>query len=398
MMSALCLPPNFSCSSHFTHEAFNSTGWVATSRASSAAVVLGGRLGSAYLEKVGTNNSTKFWRQRQPSVPKHLCHSQAPNSSEATAADNGDDEQEDSSMPLSTFEEFVKLNIGSWGGHFYQFDILGRKLQQIPTRLDAYSSGKGTDIALHYTLKIKEALSKTSIPGEIDEPTWAEMKLDPTNLSTVDRPQQIVYFPEEKAYCISHQTANVLNKVLRAGVLGEDDDEREESPKGLLDVIGFLIEKKIEGPFVEVQSDLLEEDAAASVDSLVGHWAGPAVTRRTGVYGSTMVESDVAIKYEILPGGFISQEFWSSRGYKVNLTGQIKGSVLDFEGGLQTIILPGGIAVSAPISVGRSVGRSQSFAFEFSWMQSPGQRQRLVRTYDTDGLVVSTTWSLETKR
>lgn len=42
---------------------------------------------------------------------------------------------------------------------------------------------------------------------------------------------QIVYFPVEKAYCASHQTAKVLDKVLRAGVLGEDDDEREDSPK-----------------------------------------------------------------------------------------------------------------------------------------------------------------------
>lgn len=52
------------------------------------------------------------------------------------------------------------------------------------------------------------------------------------------------------------------------------------------------------------------------MDSLAGHWAGPAVTRRTGVYGSTVVEADVAIKYEKLPGGFISQvgtsdPFWS---------------------------------------------------------------------------------------
>lgn len=45
------------------------------------------------------------------------------------------------------------------------------------------------------SLKIKEALSKTSIDGEIDEPNWAELNLDPTNMSTIDRPQQVNTFP-----------------------------------------------------------------------------------------------------------------------------------------------------------------------------------------------------------
>lgn len=95
----------------------------------------------------------------------------------------------------------------------------------------------------------------------------------------------------------------------------------------------------------------------------------------------------------------IHQEFTSTsgKGLKIKLTGTLKGSVFAFDGGLQTVLLPGGISITSPISVGRSVGRSQSFYFEFSWMESPGKRRRLLRTHDTDGLVVSTTLTTERK-
>ncbi len=42
---------------------------------------------------------------------------------------------------------------------------------------------------------------------------------------------QVGFFPGEKAYTVSHQTAEMLDKVLRVGVLGEDNDEQEEFPK-----------------------------------------------------------------------------------------------------------------------------------------------------------------------
>lgn len=53
--------------------------------------------------------------------------------------------------------------------------------------------------------------------------------------------------------------------------------------------------------------------------------------------------------------------------------------------------------MTSPVSVGKSVGKSQSFYFEFGWSERPGYRRRLVRTFDTDGVVVSTTLSTEFK-
>lgn len=42
---------------------------------------------------------------------------------------------------------------------------------------------------------------------------------------------QVGFFPGQNAYTVSHQTSEMLDKVLRIGVLGEDDDEDEEFPK-----------------------------------------------------------------------------------------------------------------------------------------------------------------------
>ena len=42
--------------------------------------------------------------------------------------------------------------------------------------------------------------------------------------------QQVGFFQEEKAFALRYQTAGMLETVLRAGVLGEDDTG-EESPK-----------------------------------------------------------------------------------------------------------------------------------------------------------------------
>lgn len=50
-----------------------------------------------------------------------------------------------------------------------------------------------------------------------------------------------------------------------------------------------------------------------------------------------------------------------------------------------------------PSDVAKSVQESKSFHLEFCWVESPEKRQRLVRTYDVEGLAVSSTYFYETK-
>lgn len=82
-----------------------------------------------------------------------------------------------------------------------------------------------------------------------------------------------------------------------------------------------------------------------------------------------------------------------SGGFELKSIASLDGSLILYPGGLQTTLLPGGIAVTCPLNV----KPGQSFYFEVSWIESPGHRMRMIRTYDLDGLVVSTTLVKEVK-
>lgn len=77
--------------------------------------------------------------------------------------------------------------------------------------------------------------------------------------------------------------------------------------------------------------------------------------------------------------------------------GTISDNLVTFDGGFQMTLLPGGMYMGCPCNVAKSVAESKSFHLEFCWLESPGKRQRLVRTYDIEGLAVSTSYFSETK-
>ncbi|KAL9262518.1 hypothetical protein AKJ16_DCAP22555, partial [Drosera capensis] len=133
------------------------------------------------------------------------------------------------SMSIQNLHRFVQLNLGNWSGSFYQFDANGKLKHKIKTRLAAGSYGEDELISLIQTLYIKQPPSNTSISGVVDEPEWAEYKIKESNMFTVDKYQQICFFPNARAFSLRYQTAGMLENVLRQGVLGEDDTG-EESP------------------------------------------------------------------------------------------------------------------------------------------------------------------------
>lgn len=91
--------------------------------------------------------------------------------------------------------------------------------------------------------------------------------------------------------------------------------------------------------------------------------------------------------------------FWpwqeSTRGaITMRSKGHLDSNVLQYDSGLQTTFLPGGMSFSYP----RIVPRGSAFFFEFSWLQPDAScRQRIVRTYDPDGMVVSTALLCESR-
>lgn len=68
-------------------------------------------------------------------------------------------------------------------------------------------------------------------------------------------------------------------------------------PRGLLDVIGIFHESRDGSSFAESQRNLPDE-AGSRIESLLGKWSGKLVTRRTGIYGSTLAQYNVQVSYE----------------------------------------------------------------------------------------------------
>ncbi|XP_062214526.1 uncharacterized protein LOC133915399 isoform X3 [Phragmites australis] len=346
---------------------------------------------------------------------------------------------QDEAMSIDNLRRFFDLNVGKWNGCFYQFDAHGRVLQGINTRLSVSTYGEDNLISLLQSLYIKQASSNISIVDEEDsEPEWVEYKIKETNMFTVDKYQQIGFFPEEKAFALRYQTAGMLETVLRVGVLGEDDTGEDSpknlkipsrkpsivcenclhslegngrvrafhimDPKGVLDTLLVFHEKQ--GSIVPqplIYSSVDSESASSDrINALLGRWEGHSVTKRSGVYGATLTEADTAVVLEMDSNGqliqdTISMKSGTSTTTTVNWTGSANNNLLEFDGGYEITLLPGGMYMGYPSDISKCVAQLDSFHLEFCWMESPGKRQRLVRTYDSAGLAVSSTYFFETK-
>lgn len=301
------------------------------------------------------------------------------------------------------------------------------------TKLSVSSYGEDELMSLIQSLYIKQPSSNTSVSGDDDDAEWAEYKIKETNMFTVDKYQQIGFFPSEKAFALRYQTAGMLETVLRQGVLGEDDIGEESprnlklpsrrpslvcenclyslqrdmrarafhilEPKGTVDMLIIFLEERSEGspPLLDSSGDTENR-----ITPFLGKWKGRSVTNRSGVYGSTISEADTVVLHEMNDNGQLIQDVTcTSDGANVTTnvhwTGTISDNLVTFDGGYQMILLPGGMYMGCPCDVAKSVAQSKSFHLEFCWLETPDKRQRLVRTYDVEGLAVSSTYFIETK-
>ncbi|KAJ8421738.1 hypothetical protein Cgig2_032775 [Carnegiea gigantea] len=418
----------------------------------------------------------------------------------STASAKEQQKEDEDSMSIDNLHRFVQLNLGSWTGSFYQFDANGKVMHKIDTKLSASSYGEDELISLIQTCQMpldayfglwtvrhghvrRLYIKQPPLYGE--EPEWAEYKIKESNMFTVDKYQQIGFFPNERAFALRYQTAGMLETVLRQGVLGENDtgevsprnlkvpsswpsivcenclysmkkDMRARAfhimdPKGVLEMLILFLEER--GSSVDIHPSL--EDSEHESNRLVpflGRWKGQSITKRSGVYGATLAEHDTMASLEIDENGQLIQEegkgkpewesglsccscqelcmmsvFWHrgssicdrlsfvvtvciatvldittrSKGgditTNVQWTGTMHDNLISFDRGFQLTLLPGGMYMGYPSDIAKSVAESKSFHLEFCWLESPDKRQRLVRTYDVEGLAVSSTYFLETK-
>ncbi|GMH05104.1 hypothetical protein Nepgr_006944 [Nepenthes gracilis] len=360
-----------------------------------------------------------------------------PASRSITAATTATEEQitGEESISVENLHRFIQINLGDWTGSLYQFDASGNLMHKVRTKLAAGSYGEDELISLIQTLYIKQVPSCSSISGYDDEPEWAEYKIKESNMFTVDKYQQIGFFPDERAFALRYQTAIMLETVLRQGVLGEDDIG-EESPrnlklpslqpsivcenclyslekdmrarafhimdsKGVLEMLLIFLEERGSGIPIGSSLDNLEHEMNRVLPFL-GQWKGHSKTKRSGVYGATIAEHDTIASLEIDEDGQLLQDITSTSKagdgtINVHWTGRISENLVTFDKGFQLTLLPGGMYMGCPSDVAKSVAESKSFHLEFCWLDSPRRRQRLVRTYDFEGFAVSSTYFLETK-
>ncbi|VVB09227.1 unnamed protein product [Arabis nemorensis] len=352
------------------------------------------------------------------------------------AVQEDDKRTSDESMSIDNLRGFVDLNVGKWTGSFHQFDGNGNLLHKIDTRLSASSYGEDELISLNQSLYIKQPTSATSVAEEEEEePEWVEYKIKETNMFTVDKYQQIGYFPKERAFSLRYQTAGMLDTTLRQGVLGEDDTGEESprflklpsrrpalvcenclystkmdrrarafhimDPKGVLEMlIVFLEERGVENLTHPVLDN--SQDDGERITPFLGTWKGRSVTKRSGVYGATLSEADTIAVLEMNDKGQVVQDISSTSDVKnvttnVHWVGKMSNNLVTFEEGYQMTLLPGGMYMGCPCDVSKSVAELKSFHLEFCWLESPVSRQRLVRTYDHEGLAVSSTYFSEMK-
>nr|GEZ80579.1 putative cell division topological specificity factor MinE, calycin [Tanacetum cinerariifolium] len=366
---------------------------------------------------------------------KPLLFTKATKSSSSSSATAKNAQQAHESMSIDALKRFIRLNLGNWTGSFHQFDPQGKLLHKIDTRLSAGSYGENELISLLQTLYIKQAASSYSSSEADLEAEWAEYKIKETNMFTAEKYQQIGFFPQEKAFALRYQTAGMLENILRQGVLGEDDIG-EESPKNLklpskfpsivCECCLYSLEKDLRARafhimdpkgFVEMLILFLEEkgvgvvtppfldeskDSTSRITPHLGTWKGHSVTKRSGVYGATEAEAETVTLLDFDENGQLVQDQTSTYKDKdapsnVRWTGTVSDNLVSYDGGYQITLLPGGLYMGCPRDVGKHVADTKSFHLELCWLESPTKRQRLVRTFDVDGLAVSTTYFLETK-
>uniref|UniRef100_A0A803QMK3 DUF3598 domain-containing protein n=1 Tax=Cannabis sativa TaxID=3483 RepID=A0A803QMK3_CANSA len=372
-----------------------------------------------------------------------LCSSGNGATNPTTSSSTVPDEEEAQNLPtelsmsIDNLLSFFNVNLGHWNGSFFQFDAGGKLLHKLDTKLAVSSYGEDDLASLIQTLYIKQPPSTVSgSEDDDDELEWAEYKIKETNMFTVDKYQQIGYFPNEKAFSLRYQTAGMLETVLRQGVLGEDDIGEESprnlklpsrrpsivcesclyslekdmrarafhimDPKGVVEMLLIFLEERGEGLLDHPSISHTTADNTDRVSPFLGRWKGHSLTKRSGVYGATIAEADTVASLEMDDNGKLIQNMASTSAggdvtTSVPWTGVMLNNMVIFEGGYQITLLPGGMYMGSPCDVSRSVAESKSFHLEFCWLESPGKRQRLVRTYDVEGLAVSSTYFYETK-
>lgn len=126
------------------------------------------------------------------------------------------------------------------------------------------------------------------------------------------------------------------------------------------------------------------EKPPLTVNDLIGTWQGEAVTlypdwRSPDTYPTTLKIERLG-ENELLQQLTIPEQTITSKA-------TISGAIICFDSGYQVLLLPDGASSTCPLQLQAGKG----FFLEVGWMKSPNERQRLIRTYSSQGEWVNLT-------
>ncbi|MBW4664616.1 MAG: DUF3598 family protein [Chroococcus sp. CMT-3BRIN-NPC107] len=134
----------------------------------------------------------------------------------------------------------------------------------------------------------------------------------------------------------------------------------------------------------KLQDATTPEKLPLTVDDLVGTWQGEACTiypdwRSPDTYQTTL-------KIERGEENELLQQLTTGKG-SIASKATINGKVICFDSGYQVLLLPDGASSTCPVELKANTG----FFLEVGWLKSPTERQRLIRTYNSQGEWVNLT-------
>ncbi len=130
--------------------------------------------------------------------------------------------------------------------------------------------------------------------------------------------------------------------------------------------------------------------AQLTVDDLIGTWQGMACT----IYPDWKSPDNypLTLKVERVDENKLLQQLTIPER-NITSTATIKGSIISFDSGYQVLLLPDGASSTCPVQLKTDTG----FFLEVGQLNSPSERQRLIRTYNSRGEWVSLTLVTETR-
>ena len=274
-------------------------------------------------------------------------------------------------------------NLGVWQGSFTSFSPQGELLEDTPTIVSLQGLNDNKTI---------RQLVRRYLPS-----THSTGKLEPQDLvleySSLNR--SILFFNNGAFSQGSMQFAPFAEFGAELGLIASDRRLRllqmYNRNSGLEKIT--LIREQLTSENNNPNPSVVPEEPNLTVDDLLGEWQGQAVTIYPDLRSPDIYPTKLQI-YLNDAGRLVQQLGFGDR--TITSSARIDGKCLYFDQGsqpVQVLLLPNGASSNCPLQI----KNGQAFILEVGWMHAPGQRQRMIRSYDQKGGWVSLTLVTESK-